>query len=391
MTSVQEETGIEEGEQDEITPELEVETAPVIELPDEDKYPDATTIQTGENEYTLYVDCPDNSNAPELETLPANDTTGSISGAPFCGMSENLLIAVMTHGLQVDPMNAAQINFDAYMDKPVTINTKVFGTDTYVLTSNISAYGENVLTYTLEDLKYDAITAINSDMYELCVAYIVDSINNTNGNITCALTRYNMGPDAWDQAMQECIDATGLTAEEIYANYDSSYVLQYDSLGLGDPNYANEVLQYIGDEPITITEISDEGEAGDVISYYLKDYKEDLITDVIEMKLYNRRAELGEPGVRIQVSRSHSSPTERQAINHMTIEKAVEEGFLDDDFFEGIDNRDEMIRRVTVYQYVCADYEVFSKKLHTLDPIEQRVLKPYLLREKTMNDLARGD
>lgn len=125
-----------------------------------------------------------------------------------------------------------------------------------------------------------------------------------------------------------------------------------------------------------------------IMKILIKDYKEDLITDVIEMKLYNRRAELGEPGVRIQVSRSHSSPTERQAINHMTIEKAVEEGFLDDDFFEGIDNRDEMIRRVTVYQYVCADYEVFSKKLHTLDPIEQRVLKPYLLREKTMNDLA---
>lgn len=125
-----------------------------------------------------------------------------------------------------------------------------------------------------------------------------------------------------------------------------------------------------------------------VMKVLIRDYKEDLITDVIEMKLYNRRAELGETGVRIQVSRNISSPTERQAINHMMIEKAVEEGYLDDEFFEGIDNPDEMIRRVTVYQYVSADFETFSKKLHTLDPIEQRILKPYLLREKSMCDLA---
>ncbi len=37
---------------------------------------------------------------------------------------------------------------------------------------------------------------------------------------------------------------------------------------------------------------------------------------------------------------------------------------------------------------VRKDFETFSSKLGTLDPTEQRILKPYLLREKSMSDLA---
>lgn len=66
VTSVQEETGIEEDEQDEIIPEVDEEITPVIELSEEDKYPGATVVQTSDNHYTLYLDCPDNSNAPEV-------------------------------------------------------------------------------------------------------------------------------------------------------------------------------------------------------------------------------------------------------------------------------------------------------------------------------------
>ena len=91
-----------------------------------------------------------------------------------------------------------------------------------------------------------------------------------------SVARYNIGPEAWNQAMQECIDATGLTAEEIYANYDSSYVLQYDSLCLGDPNYVNKALQYING-PITVTEIPADGSRGETTTYTIdraKDYSQ---------------------------------------------------------------------------------------------------------------------
>ncbi|MBQ8667573.1 MAG: sigma-70 family RNA polymerase sigma factor [Lachnospiraceae bacterium] len=120
----------------------------------------------------------------------------------------------------------------------------------------------------------------------------------------------------------------------------------------------------------------------------IKDYREDLISDVYDMKTYNRRAANGELGVRIQVSRGRSSPTEKEGISHLTIAKAIDEGYLDEDFFEDTDDPKDLIRRVTVYHLVRKDFETFSSKLGTLDPTEQRILKPYLLREKSMSDLA---
>ena len=69
-----------------------------------------------------------------------------------------------------------------------------------------------------------------------------------------------------------------------------------------------------------------------VLKAIIKDYREDIITDVIEMKSYNRRAANGELGVRIQVSMGTSNPTMNKAINNITIAKAVDEGYLDEDF-----------------------------------------------------------
>ncbi len=125
-----------------------------------------------------------------------------------------------------------------------------------------------------------------------------------------------------------------------------------------------------------------------VLKPLIRNYREDIITDVLDMKTCKRRESLGELGVRIQVSIRRGGPTEKQAISHMTIEQSIEDGFLDDSFFEDIDNPDEIIRRVTNYHLVRADLEVFSSRLETLDLEDQRVIKPYLLRQKSIDDFA---
>lgn len=125
-----------------------------------------------------------------------------------------------------------------------------------------------------------------------------------------------------------------------------------------------------------------------VLKPILIDYREDIISDVYDMKVYNRRAANGELGVRIQISVKRNSPTEKEAISHVSIAKAIDDGYLDEDFFEDTDNPQELIRRVRIYHRVCIDYEAFSSKLGTLNPGEQRILKPYLLQEKSINDLA---
>ena len=125
-----------------------------------------------------------------------------------------------------------------------------------------------------------------------------------------------------------------------------------------------------------------------VLKAIIKDYREDIINDVIDMKSYNRRAANGELGVRVQVSMGTSNPTMNKAINNITIAKAVDEGYLDEDFFEDTDNPDELVKRVTIYHRVSIDYQSFTSKMATLNPKDQKILGEYLSGEKSFGDFS---
>jgi len=125
-----------------------------------------------------------------------------------------------------------------------------------------------------------------------------------------------------------------------------------------------------------------------IMKNLLTDYREDLISEVMEQKAYNRRAENGDLGVRVQISIGISSPTEKQAISHMSIEKAIVDGILDEDFFEDTDNQEELIRKVTCYHAVNEDVKTFTSKLGSLEQRDQKILRPYILGQKSMTDLA---
>lgn len=246
-----------------------------VEPVEEHDFSDATFIQTGENEYTINLDCPDNSSAQELSFLPSRDTAGNLSGPALnYGISVNLLNAVMTHGMQVDPLNAAGLNVDAYMDKPVTINADILGSYTYVLTNDPSAYGDKCHVYTLDDLKYTDVNFMPDGVYRLCAVYLADSISATNGNIELGIGRCEVGPEIFDNAMQECMNATGLTREEICANYGIDFVAPYDKTGLLNANDVIETLSYIApDEAIVITTFNSNGDEVGSTSYTLNRVK----------------------------------------------------------------------------------------------------------------------
>ena len=59
----------------------------------------------------------------------------------------------------------------------------------------------------------------------------MDLLEATNGNIELGLAKY-WNPENFDKAMQECMNATGLTKEEICANYGIDFVASYDKTGL---------------------------------------------------------------------------------------------------------------------------------------------------------------
>ena len=125
-----------------------------------------------------------------------------------------------------------------------------------------------------------------------------------------------------------------------------------------------------------------------IIHEMIKDFREDLISEVIEQKSYNRKAANGDLGVRIQISIGIGNPTQNQAIDHIRIAQAIDEGFLDEGFFEDTDNRYELVRKVDCYHSVRADVETFTSKLGTMNLNDQRILKPYLMRQKTMDELT---
>ena len=121
VTSVQAETGIEEDEQDEIIPEVEEEITPVVELPEEDKYPGATVVQTSDNHYTLYVDCPDNSEADVMEQVAVlPEYAGFYYGSGNTGMSGDMAAAITAYGVEIGASDTLQINYAAWEDRVIT-------------------------------------------------------------------------------------------------------------------------------------------------------------------------------------------------------------------------------------------------------------------------------
>ena len=125
-----------------------------------------------------------------------------------------------------------------------------------------------------------------------------------------------------------------------------------------------------------------------VLKALIRNYRDEIIADVIDMKTCKRSRSIGELGVRIRVSIRRSGPTEKLAISRMMVEQAVDEGFLNDEFLSDIEEPEEIIRRITNYHMVRADFEAFSGKLETLALEDQRVIRPYLLKQKSIDDFA---
>ena len=246
-------------------PVVDVPVEPTTDVSDnttpvEDDKPAPTFVMTGENNYILYVDCPDESNAPEIQQTISACGYDSWSGSN--GVSSNLVNAILTNGMQTDPLNAAGLNYDLYKERVINIVDKFGFVNNYVITDDPAQY-RNMEDYVpLYDLSYNDASSIPDHVGFACTVVIKDSINQTNGNISLALMRYHLGPEVFDQWVQECVDGAGLTREEIYAGYDAEFVSQYDTLGLADVSYVNDVLRYVDGE-IVVTQYN---EMGQVIS-----------------------------------------------------------------------------------------------------------------------------
>lgn len=220
----------------------------------ENELGDATFVQTGENSYTLYVDCPDESNAPEIqETI---DRCYNDLWSEMLGVSPNLVNAVMTNGL--NSPDGRLFDYDLYKNVVINMTDCDGFNHNYVITDDPTQYQNDESYVPLWDLSYTNDGMVTPHCCIACTVILKDSIKQTNGNLSLAFIRYYYGDDKFNQWMQECVTATGMTKEEICARYDAEFVSQYDALDLVDASCADDVLQYV-DGDIAITQFNDSG------------------------------------------------------------------------------------------------------------------------------------
>ena len=246
-----------EPEDDEITIPTDVSDNEVVTPVEEEKeLPEPTFVLTGDNQYTVYVNCSDNSNAAELQDVYDLEIASCISrNSDMYGVSENLLVATMAYGMQNGSHDVLFANIENHKDVLMTVPNRL-GVDTeFVITNDPDSYPETYTTISANAAELDNIL-----IFKAYAILLRDSLEYTNGNVSCAVARTYTTPDIWEQIMGECMDATGLTAEEIYKNYGFDFVIQYDTLGLCDHECASKIMSYVGNEPITVKDYSTSSE-----------------------------------------------------------------------------------------------------------------------------------
>ena len=120
----------------------------------------------------------------------------------------------------------------------------------------------------------------------------------------------------------------------------------------------------------------------------IEEYKENIIAEVIEQKSYNKRSEIGELGVRVCTSLGMSNTTQKKSLEHLSIEEAIDTGYLTEEFFEYTDDRQMLINKVECYHEISRDATFMMSKIKMMKPADRNVIEPYLLKKKSLNELA---
>ena len=126
-----------------------------------------------------------------------------------------------------------------------------------------------------------------------------------------------------------------------------------------------------------------------VMEPMIRNFRERLIDEVADQKYDSHHAKDEGLGVRIQVAFCRQNdPTYNQAVNRNEIAKAIDDGYLDECFFEGTSNREELIRKVSSYHFAKREYGQLSKALKEMNPKDRAVILPFMRKEKSIYDLA---
>lgn len=170
------------------------------------------------------------------------------------GISTNLLLGLLTQESRGREDNLTQIVFSCWDGARI----KVFDFNEnkwkeFVITSNPSLYSNEDVTIITESDLYDPELNITT-----CCLILRDCFERMNNHIGAGIMSYNIGYPAMLNVLDTTAYNYGITREDILKDQKNLSFMDYTYIaGMGDQDYLNHVLQFVGDPNLTI-KIADE-------------------------------------------------------------------------------------------------------------------------------------
>lgn len=110
--------------------------------------------------------------------------------------------------------------------------------------------------------------------------------------------------------------------------------------------------------------------------------------EIVEEKKFNRQTEHGDLGIRVQTSRSISSPTENEAMDEWELDKAIKTGKVPKGLVMGTDDDAGHILELETLKVMRDDYAEFQNNLVTIKKRDKRIFMEYLESDRDLEELA---
>ncbi len=115
---------------------------------------------------------------------------------------------------------------------------------------------------------------------------------------------------------------------------------------------------------------------------------DELADSIYEQKEYNRKSG-GDIGVRVQSSGSKYSPTESKAICHMEIEDGILNCDLLTGLLVGVDNPNEISKKVYALHFMKEEVNVILQELALLSASDRKLFMNCVYYGKTIDEIAK--
>lgn len=120
----------------------------------------------------------------------------------------------------------------------------------------------------------------------------------------------------------------------------------------------------------------------------INSFTEGIVYLIEEEQEYNRKKEMGDLGVAIRQTGTHSDKTAATAIKRVSVREAVISCDFKDGLLDGSEHEEEIINDAFLLRKMKRDYELFTSQIMILEKEEAELLKSFLLKEKDLYEIS---